>query len=610
MNTISRENLRNIAIIAHVDHGKTTLVDAMLQQTGSFREGQEVRERALDSNDLERERGITIFAKQASVRWKNLKINIIDTPGHADFGGEVERTLRMADGAILLVDAAEGPLPQTRFVLGKAIELGMPVIVVINKIDRQDARPDEALDEVFGLFCDLGASDEQTDFATLYAIGKQGVAAHSLTDPLKDLTPLFETIAARVPAPEAEEDGPLRFLVHDTQHDEYVGKLAIGRVYSGRIARNQNVAVVHKGGDRRVKVGGLWGFEQMERVRIETAAAGDIAAISGFEDIEIGDTVSDVNDIGALDRIHVEEPTIHARFLINDSPFAGLSGKFVTSRHLRERLMSEATHNIALRVEETETPDAFEVYGRGELMLTILAETMRREGYELSMAMPEVVTREVDGKKEEPVELVVIDVPDEHVGSVTQALGERRGHMLKMGTLGANRSRIEFRVPSRGLIGFRSLFLTLTRGTGLLNAVLDGWEPYGGPKLRRKGGAIVSDRKGRTTPYALFNLQPRGVLFIDPGTEVYEGMIVGEHNRMNDIDVYACREKKLTNIRSAGKDDNVVLTPPKLQTIESGLEWIDQDELVEITPASIRLRKKLLECNRRPRRDGPKTPKK
>lgn len=606
MTTIARENLRNIAIIAHVDHGKTTLVDAMLQQTGAFREGQEVRERVLDSNDLERERGITIFAKQASVRWKNLKINIIDTPGHADFGGEVERTLRMADGAILLVDAAEGPLPQTRFVLSKAIELRLPVIVVINKIDRQDARPEEALDEVFGLFCDLGASDKQADFPVLYAIGKDGVAARSMTDPLENLIPLFETIDEKVPAPEADEDGPLRFLVHDTQHDDYVGRLAIGRVYSGRMKRGEEVVIIHQSGERRAKVAGLWGFEQMSRAKVDNVSAGDIAALSGMEGIEIGDTVSDTKDIGALDRIHVEEPTIHARFLINNSPFAGLAGKFVTSRHLRERLMREAQKNISLRVEETESPDAFEVYGRGELMLTILAETMRREGYELSMAMPEVVVREIDGKKMEPVEIVVIDVPEEHVGNVTQALGERRGQMVKMGKLGENRSRLEFRIPSRGLIGFRSLFMTLTRGTGLLNAIFDGWDAYAGPRMRRKNGAIVSDRKGTAPPYALFNLQPRGAMFIPPGTAVYEGMIIGEHNRPNDLDVNACREKHLTNVRTAGRDENVILTPPKLLNIENALEWIDQDELVEITPDAVRVRKKLLECNRRPRRTGPK----
>ena len=607
MEPTPREKLRNIAIIAHVDHGKTTLVDAMLHQTGAFRANEDVQERVLDSNDLERERGITILAKHASVRWQDYKINIIDTPGHADFGGEVERTLRMADGALLLVDAAEGPLPQTRFVLGKTIELGLPILVVINKIDRKDARPDEALNEVFDLFVDLGASDEQADFATLYAIGKDGVAKREMEDEATDLLPLFETIVEKVPAPTQDPEAPLQFLVHNTLHDEYVGRLAIGRIWAGRVSQRQRVALI--GPDGAVtehEIGTLWGFEETERVRIDAAEAGDIVAVSGIAEVEIGDTLADPKEPKALPRISVEEPTIKVEFRVNTSPFAGKSGKYVTSRHVRDRLFKEAQRNIALRVEETEDPEAFAVFGRGELMLSILAETMRREGYELAMGMPQVVIKETEDGKVEPYERVVADVDEEHVGAITQALGERKGQMVGMHNLGFGRARVEFRLPARGLIGFRSMFLTMTRGSGLLNTMFDGWEPYLGPMLRRKNGAIVSDRKGSTTPYALFGLQPRGVLFIGPGTEIYEGMILGEHNRPNDLDVNGTKEKKLTNVRAAGKDENVVLTPPVDHTIESALEWIDQDELVEITPDAIRIRKKVLECNRRPRRDGPK----
>ena len=607
MNPTPREKLRNVAIIAHVDHGKTTLVDAMLRQTGVFRANEDVKDRVLDSGDLERERGITILAKHASVFWGEHKINIIDTPGHADFGGEVERTLRMADGAILLVDAAEGALPQTRFVLGKALELGLPVIVVINKIDRKDARPDEALNEVFDLFCDLGATDEQADFPTVYAIGKDGVAKLAMDDEMENLEPLFRTIVERVPAPTQDPEAPLQFLVHNTLHDEYVGRLAIGRLWGGRVSQQQNVVVLGAEGSKgEHRIGTLWGFEELQRVRIEGAEAGDIVAISGIDDVTIGDTLADPKEPKALPRIEVDEPTIQVRFLVNTSPFAGRSGKYVTSRQVRDRLYKEAQRNIALRVEDTEDTDQFIVYGRGELMLSILAETMRREGYELAMGMPEVVVKEVDGVKCEPWEQVVVDVDEEHVGAVTQSLGERRGQMVGMTNLGFGRARVTFRVPSRGLIGFRSVFLTQTRGSGLINTLFDGWEPYAGPMLRRKNGALVADRKGTTTPYALFGLQPRGELFIGSGTEVYEGMIIGEHNRPNDLDVNATKEKKLTNIRAAGKDENTILSTPKALTIESALEWIDQDELVEITPDAIRVRKRVLEINRRPRRDGPK----
>ena len=601
--TSTREDLRNIAIIAHVDHGKTTLVDAMLRQTGVFRQNEAVQERVMDSGDLERERGITILAKHCSVRYKNTTINIIDTPGHADFGGEVERTLKMADGVLLLVDAAEGPLPQTRFVLSKAIELGLTIVLVINKIDRPDARPDEVLNEAFDLFCELEASDEQTDFPTIYAIGKEGIAKRSLDEVSTTLEPLLETIIARVRAPKADLENPLQALVHNIEHDEYVGRLGIVRIARGTLSIGQNVSCLGSEGNVTQRVSAIYAFEGTRRVKIDKASAGDIVALAGFEDVQIGDTIAAVDRPEALPRISVEEPTIKIRFVVNSSPFAGKVGKWVTSRHLRDRLYKEGRRNLALRVEDTEESDTYVVYGRGELMLAILAETMRREGYEFALGMPEVVVKEVDGVKSEPVERVIIDVPEAYIGAITQRLGERRGQMTKMANLGFGRARMEFRVPSRGLIGFRSAFLTETRGMGLLNSMFDDWEPYAGPMLRRPNGALVADRTGETTPYALFHLQPRGVLFIEPGTKVYEGMIVGEHNRPNDLDVNATREKKLTNIRAAGRDENVILTPPHVLTIETALEFIDRDELAEVTPDAVRIRKRVLDQNKRPRRD-------
>ena len=598
-----RSTNRNVAIIAHVDHGKTTLVDAMLRQTGVFREGEQVETCVMDTGDLERERGITILAKQTSVTYGDIRINIIDTPGHADFGGEVERTLMMADGAILLVDAAEGPLPQTRFVLKHALGLGMPVIVVINKIDRQDARPHDVLDEVFDLFVELEASDEQTDFPTLYAIGKDGIAKREVDDEDSDLEPLFQAIVERVPAPNDDPDGPLQILVTNVEHDDYVGRLAVGRVSRGRIATGQDVKLLKEGGDSNERVMRLYGFEALRRVEIQRAMAGDIVSIAGLDDVQIGDTIADPQKPEALPRIIVEEPTIKIRWVVNTSPFAGRSGKWVTSRQVRDRLIRETRKNLAMRFEETDSPDTFIVYGRGELMLAVLAETMRREGYEFALGMPEVVIKDVDGQKSEPVERVVVDVPDEFVGTVTKNLGERRGQMEKMNALGFGRTRLEFRVPARSLIGYRSEFLTDTRGTGLMNTLFEGWMPYAGVQLRRKGGGIVSDRKGKTTPYALFNLQPRGKLFVGPNVDIYEGMIIGEHNRANDLVVNATREKKLTNIRAAGRDENVILSPPEELTIDKALEWIDRDELVEITPDAIRLRKQVLAGNVRPRRD-------
>ncbi len=595
-------DIRNIAIIAHVDHGKTTLVDAMLRQTGVFRSNEAVVDRVMDSNDLERERGITILAKHASIDFEGVRINIIDTPGHADFGGEVERTLMMADGALLLVDAAEGPLPQTRFVVQKALELGLRVVVVINKVDRQDARADEVLNEVFDLFCDLGATDEQANFPTLYAIAKDGIARHVLDGPDEGLKPLLDTILKEVPAPTNDSSGAFRMRVHNVIHDEYVGRLAVGRVERG--VAKPAVQVVRLGEDDNVpgKTGGVFGYVGTQRVKVEEARAGDIVAVSGFEDVQIGDTIADPEAPEALPRISVEEPTIKVRFLVNSSPFAGTSGKWVTSRHLRDRLFKEAKRNLALRVEETDSADAYIVFGRGELMLSVLAETMRREGYELALGMPEVVVREVDGVQSEPVERVVIDVSDDFVGAVTTSLGERKGQMVNMNPVGVGRTRVEFRIPSRGLIGYRSQFLTETRGTGLLNTLFEGWEPWSGPMLRRSNGALVSDRKGKTTPYALFNLQARGKLFVNAGVEVYEGMIIGEHNRANDLDVNATREKKLTNIRAAGRDENVALSPVKPLNIEEAMEWVDQDEVLEITPDDLRIRKKVLQCNRRPKR--------
>jgi GTP-binding protein len=596
-------NIRNIAIIAHVDHGKTTLVDAMLRQTGVYRDNEVVAERVMDSNDMERERGITITAKNASVTYKGTRINIVDTPGHADFGGEVERILKMADGALLLVDAAEGPLPQTRFVLDKALALGMPIIVIVNKIDRHDARAEDVVDEIFTLFCDLNASDVQSNFATIYAIGKDGVAGYALNDIAKNLDPLFETILKVVPPPKGDPAGPLQILVHNIQHDEYLGRLAVGRVHRGRVVANQNVVLIQQDGTVSGRMAVLQGFEGPKRVRVNEVEAGDILSFSGFEDVQIGDTVASPEVPEALPRISVDDPTIKVRFTISDSPFAGRVGKWVTTRHLRERLHKEARHNIALRVFDTDSPDTFEVFGRGELMLAVLAETMRREGYEFCVAMPEVVRREINGQMCEPVERVTLDVNEEHMGTVAALLGERRGQMVGVINLTDVRRRLEYRVPSRGLLGFRSLFLTETRGTGLFNSIFDGWEPQPGALMRRRNGSMVADRPGQTIPYALFHLQPRGVLFVGPGEPVYEGMIVGEHNRPNDLDVNVSKEKKLTNIRAAGRDENIIISTPRRHTIESALDHIDADELVELTPDAIRLRKRVLDKRTRPRRN-------
>jgi len=578
------------------------LVDAMLKQTGTFRDNEAIADRVMHSNDLERERGITILAKNASIIYKNIRINIIDTPGHADFGGEVERIISMADGVLLLVDAAEGPLPQTRFVLGKALELGIPVIVVINKIDRPDQRADEVFTETFDLFCELEANEDQLDFPTVYTIAKLGQAKLAMTDEATNLVPLFETIVARVPPPKADVAGAFQVLVNNVEHDEYVGRLAVGRIRRGTVRVGDQVTRIGETGNVTQKVSQLFGVRGVKRTPIEEASAGDIALIAGITEVAIGDTLTAPGTPDALPRITVEEPTIKVRFHVNTSPLAGRSGKWVTSRHLRDRLEREMKKNLAMKMEDTDTPDAFTVYGRGELMIAILLENMRREGYEVAVAMPEVVTKEIDGVLSEPVERVIIDVPDEYVGAITTRLGERRGRMDKMHNLGFGRSRVEYVVPSRGLIGFRGMFLTDTRGTGLLNTQFHGWQAFAGKMQLRPNGALVSDRLGTAIPYAIFGLQPRGTMFIPAGVEIYEGMIIGEHNRENDLDVNAAREKKLTNIRAAGKDENILLVPPRALTIETAMEWIDADELVEITPDAIRLRKKILECSRRPKR--------
>jgi GTP-binding protein len=600
-----RTDLRNIAIVAHVDHGKTTLVDHMLRQAGAFRANEVVAERVMDSNDLERERGITILAKNTSVRWKGVKINIVDTPGHSDFGGEVERTLMMADGALLLVDAAEGPLPQTRFVLSKCIERAFPVIVVINKIDRSDARPHDVLSEVFDLFCDLEASDAQTDFPHIYAVGKRGEAKRELEHEARDLVPLFETILDRIPPPAGDADAPLQMIVCNTTHDEYVGRLAVGRIVRGTVRAGDEVAVVGESATEHGTVKVMFTFEGLARAEVPSASAGEVIAIAGLENVAIGDTIADLERPEVLPRIVVEEPTIRMRIGVNTSPFAGKTktSKYLTSRHLKDRLEREAMKNLAIRVNPTETPDTFAVLGRGELQLAILVETMRREGYEMQLSNPEVITKEIDGQTMEPVELVVCDVPDSFVGIVSERLGQRRGRMVKMSNQGFGRARVEFEVPSRGLIGFRGDFLTSTRGTGLMNTMFHGWTPWGGPMARRLTGAIVADRVGVATPYALNNLQPRGQFFIDPGVEVYEGMILGEHNRPNDSDVNIAKEKKLSNVRNHGKDENVLLASPRILTIETAMEWIDADELVEVTPDAIRVRKRVLACNIRERRE-------
>ncbi|WP_297452886.1 translational GTPase TypA [Persephonella sp.] len=590
-----RNDVRNIAIIAHVDHGKTTLVDALLKQSGTFRENEEVEERIMDNIDLERERGITIMAKNTAIYYKGIKINIVDTPGHADFGGEVERTLKMVDGVILLVDAAEGPMPQTRFVLQKALEAGLTPLVVINKIDRPDSRINQVIDEIYDLFIDLDATEEQLDFPIIYAIGKDGIAKKELDDDSKDLRPLFEEIINYMPPPEYDPDKGFQFLITSLDYDNYVGRLAIGRVFNGSVKVNQQVSVVKPDG-RIVKgiVRNIYTYEGLKRVETREAKAGDIIAIAGIDDIQIGDTIADAENPEALPPITVEEPTISMVFSVNDSPFAGRSGKFLTSRHLRERLYKETLTNVALRVEDTDNPEAFLVKGRGELQLAILAEMMRREGYEFQVSKPEVIIKEENGVKLEPVERVLIDIPEEFIGTVTEKLGARKGKMINMINHGSGRVRLEFLIPSRGLIGYRSEFKTDTKGEGIINTIFDSWQPWSGDIRIRQNGALVADRKGVATPYAIYSLQDRGIFFIPPGTEVYEGMVIGEHNRDNDLWVNITREKKLTNVRAAANDENIKVVPHKVMDFEKAMEWITDDELIEVTPDAIRIRKKQL----------------
>ncbi len=600
---LKREDVRNIAINAHVDHGKTTLVDAMLRQSGTFRENEQVRDRVMDSMDLERERGITIMAKNTAVRYRDVKINIVDTPGHADFGGEVERVLKMVDGVMLLVDAAEGCLPQTRFVLRKALEARLPAIAVVNKIDRQDARPAEVVDEIYELFLDLDATDEQIEFPILYSISRAGIAKKNLEDDSKDLQPLFEQIVKTIPAPKELRTDSLQLLVANLDYSDYVGRIAIGRIFSGEIKiGDQVVAVKPDRSIQKTRVSQLYVFEGLGRESVEKASFGEIVALAGIEEIHIGDTITSLENPQPLPMIAVDEPTIAMIFSVNNAPFAGREGKYVTSRQVKERLDKEILANVAIRVESTDLPEQFKVSGRGELQLAILIEMMRREGYELQVSKPEAITREVNGKTLEPIEAVVVDCPDDFIGVVTEALGRRKGQMTKMVNHGTGRVRLEFEAPSRGLIGFRNEFLTETKGTGLLNTMFLRWGQWQGALRGRATGALVADRTGETTTFALFNLQERGTLFVRPGTRVYEGMIIGENARAVDLDVNAIKEKKLTNMRAASADEAMRLVPPKDLSLEQALEFIADDELVEVTPQTIRLRKRVLSANLRPKR--------
>ena len=596
----SRPDLRNVAIIAHVDHGKTTLVDAMLWQGGIFRANETVPERIMDSIDLEREKGITIMAKNTAITYRGVKINIVDTPGHADFGGEVERTLTLVDGVLLLVDAAEGPLPQTRFVLRKALEAGLPPVVVINKIDRADARAAQVLDEIYDLFIDLDADESQLDFPVLYTDARRGTATRRLDEPGRTLEPLFEALLAAVPAPRYDPAMGLQLRAASLDWDDYVGRLVIGRVTNGTIRATDRVAVVRRSGAvEPAKLTVVYVYEGLRRVEVPEAGPGELVAVAGIETMDIGETLADPERPLALPPIRIDEPTVAMLFSANVSPFAGREGKFVTSRHLRERLFKEARTNVAMRIEETDAPDTFRVSGRGELQLAILIEMMRREGYEVEVGQPEVITRSEDGQRLEPMEHLVVDCPEEYIGVVTQKVGVRRGQMVKMTNHGTGRVRLEYQIPARGLIGYRSEFLTDTRGTGLLNHLFDGWAPWHGEIPRRTTGALVADREGRATGYAIDHLQPRGTFFVRPGDPVYEGQVVGEHVRENDLDVNVTKEKKLTNMRASTSDEGIRLSPPRLMSLEQCLEWIRDDELLEVTPASLRLRKRALVGRRR-----------
>ena len=599
---MQQDQLRNVAIIAHVDHGKTTLVDALLWQSGTFRAHQEVQERVMDSMDLEREKGITIMAKNTAVRYGEAKINIVDTPGHADFGGEVERTLRMVDGVLLLVDAAEGPLPQTRFVLSKALALGLPAIVVINKIDRQDARPEEVLNEVYDLFIDLDADEHQIEFPVVYAVARDGQCTTALGEPLTDLKPIFEAIVSTIPAPRGDRSGPLQVLVTDVKPDAYLGPLAIGRVVNGTLREKARVSLCHRDGDRTpAQVTALFVNEGLERTAVPEAGAGEIVHVAGMQGVGLGESIADAEDPKPLPALHVDEPTLSMEFRINDAPFAGREGKYVTSRNLRDRLLREGEANLALRIEETDSPDRFLVFGRGELQLAILIEQMRRESYEFAVGMPQVITKEVDGKLHEPYERATIDVAEEFMGIVIEKLGTRKGQMVQMVNHGSGRVRMAFEIPARGLIGYRTEFLTDTKGTGLLTHLFAGYRPWAGPITHRASGAIVADRNGKTTSYAVLNLQERGQLFVAPGEEVYGGMVIGENARDEDLEANPTKEKKLTNHRAAAADAFEKLDPPRRLSLEEAIEFIREDELIEVTPSSLRLRKRHLDPHERKR---------
>ena len=592
------KNLRNVAIIAHVDHGKTTLVDALLRQSGTFRQNEQVAERVMDSNDIEKERGITILSKNTAVNYNGIKINIVDTPGHADFGGEVERVLKMVDGVILVVDAFDGPMPQTRFVLSKALSLNLVPIVVVNKIDRPGARPVEVVDEVLELFMDLNANDEQLDFKVIYASGKNGFAQYELEEKNDDMKPLFETIINTVPEPQGNENEPLQLLVTNIDYDEYTGRVGIGRIERGEITNAQNVAICKNDGTiQNIKVGKLFTYEGLKKVETQKATCGDIVAVQGLAGINIGETIADPENPEKVDFVDIDEPTVSMTFSVNNGPFAGKEGKFVTSRHLRDRLYKELETNVSLRVEDTDAADSFKVSGRGELHLSILIETMRREGFELLVSRPTVIYKEIDGVKCEPVELATIDVPEEYVGTVMEKMGNRKAEMTNMSTSQsqAGYSRLEFKIPARGLIGFRGELMTATKGTGILNHIFAGYEPDRGEIMTRSHGTVIAFEQGKATGYGLFNAQERSTLFIGPGTEVYVGMIVGENSRSDDLTVNVCKEKHLTNTRASGSDDALKLVPPVTLSLEQSIEFIADDELVEITPLNIRLRKKILD---------------
>jgi GTP-binding protein len=593
-------NTRNIAIIAHVDHGKTTLVDAMLRQSGIFRANEEVTERVMDSNELERERGITILAKTTGVRYQGTKINIVDTPGHSDFGGEVERALKIVDGVMLLVDASEGPLPQTRYVLTKALEAKLPPILVINKIDRPDARIQEVVNEVFDLFIDLDATEDQLEFPIVYTNGKAGIAKYDPETSSENLQPLFETIVKHIPPPTGDADETLQLLVANLDYSDYLGRLAIGRVFNGTLRHGDEVAIAKLDGTlHKTRITKLYSFEGLKRVDETVGKPGDVLAIAGVEGITIGETVTSAETPKPLPHIAIDEPTIAMTFVVNNSPFAGREGQFVTSRNLRDRLDKELLTNVSIRVEQAGGPEAFKVMGRGELQLAILIEMMRREGYELQVGKPEILTRQIDGSLHEPLEHLIIDCPEEFIGVVIEKMGQRKGKMTKMINNGSGRVRLEFHVPSRGLIGIRSEMLTETKGMAIMNSLFHGYVEWQGEIPMRPTGSLVSDRAGLATAFAIYNLQERGVIFVAPGTEVYEGMIIGENARGNDLDVNIVREKKLTNMRASTSDEAIRLVPPRILNLEQAIEFIREDELVEVTPKSIRLRKKVLKANQR-----------